>query len=166
MSLSPSVAQYLENSHAEYSISEHAQSFTALHTAHAAHVAPFQLAKAVVVTNGHDYKMCVIPAAHRLILNWLNSDYKGNYHLASEAELDELFPDCANGAVPALGQAYNMDVVWDNSLRYTPDIYFEAGDHRHLIHINHNNFIQLMGLSDHATISCTPDSAEYYQFMH
>ncbi len=46
-----------------------------------------------------------------------------------------LFGDCEPGAVPALGDAYGIQVIWDDDLKYTSDIYIEAGDHEHLIRI-------------------------------
>lgn len=166
MSLSPAVQKYLNEKHVPYEVLGHPRSSTSLQAAHSAHVTPAQLAKAVVVRCHDDVIMCVLPASHQLMLNWVDRDYKGHYQLVNETDLGEMFPDCETGAIPPLGQAYGMKVVWDNSLRHVDDIYLEAGDHRHLIHIGPNDFMSLMAQADHATISCTPDTAEYYQHIH
>ncbi len=166
MRLSPAVESFLSQSHVPFDVLEHPHSTTSMQTAHSAHVTPSQLAKAVIVKDQDRYLMCVLPASHILVMNWIDRDYNGHYRLATEDELRTLFPDCETGAVPPLGQAYGLKVVWDNSLRHADEIYFEAGDHRHLIHIGHDQFITLMESSDHATIGCTPETIEYYQHMH
>ena len=163
MSLSPCVESFLSQNHTPFNLLEHPHSKTSLQTAHCAHVTSATLAKAVIVKHQDDFMMCVLPSSHVLVMNWLNHDYDGNYQLATENELTALFPDCESGAVPPLGQAYGMKVVWDNALRHAEEIYCEAGDHRHLINISRNEFLTLMEESDHATISCTPDAIKYYK---
>jgi len=46
--------------------------------------------------------------------------------------------------VPALGAAYGLNVVVDDSLAQQPDIYFESGDHTNLVHISGTSFRKLM----------------------
>lgn len=137
-----------------------------MQTAHKTNIAPAQLAKAVVLKAQDDYRVCVIPASHLLVINWINGDYKKHYSMVNEAELAELFPDCEVGAIPIFGQAYGLDVVCDNYLKHAPLVYMEAGDHRHVIQLKQREFQQLMGNADHATISCTPDTMEFYQHVH
>jgi Ala-tRNA(Pro) deacylase len=55
--------------------------------------------------------------------------------------------------VPPLGQAYGVPVIWDDALSACPDIYFEAGDHRDLVHMSGQAFRTLMANADHARIS-------------
>ena len=81
-----------------------------------------------------------------------------------EDELQDLFEDCSFGAVPALGQVYGLPVIWDQSLLKMDDIYFEGGDHKNLIHLDHGSFMQLMGLQENDVISCPID--EYEQDSH
>jgi Ala-tRNA(Pro) deacylase len=166
MSLSPTLEHYLTDRQIHYGILDHAHSGSSMQSAHAAHIAPDQLAKAVVVKYRENYMMCVLPATHMLMLNWLDRDYSGRYQLVDEAELARLFPDCEAGAVPPLGEAYGMKVVWDNRLQYAREVYLEGGDHRHLISVRHDDFISLMGSADHAAISCTPETADYYRHVH
>lgn len=166
MSLSPAVENHLNSSNIRFEVVAHPRSSTSIQAARSAHVAPAQFAKAVVVRDREEYRMCVLPASNSLILNWVNRDYHAHYRLVSEDDLTRLFPDCETGAVPPLGQVYGMPVVWDKSLRHVNDVYFEAGDHHHLIHIGHSDFMNLMEAGDHATISCSSDTMEYYQHLH
>ena len=41
------------------------------------------------------------------------------------------------------GEAYGVQVIWDDELAYTSDIYIEAGDHEHLIWLERRDFRQL-----------------------
>jgi prolyl-tRNA editing enzyme YbaK/EbsC (Cys-tRNA(Pro) deacylase) len=61
-----------------------------------------------------------------------------------EDEIDATFSDCERGAIPAIGEAYGVDVVIDPSLVHQPDVYFESGDHEHLIRMTGDDFRGLM----------------------
>ena len=69
--------------------------------------------------------------------------------MASESELTFLFGDCELGAIPPVGPAYGMVTVVDDSLADQPEIYFEAGDHEKLIHMNQKEFTVLMDNAGH-----------------
>lgn len=165
MSLSPALSNYLSGQHVHFDVLEHAHTSNSIATAHAADVEPSQIAKAVVVKHGSHYTMCVLPASHQLILEWLEYEQQLSYELASEVELKELFPDCELGAIPGIGQAFNMDVVLDIALLDKKDIYIEGGDHTHLIHMNRRDFRALMEDAWQAVISC-PVSDEFDETLH
>lgn len=154
MSISPALVDFLSRKHVNYEVLEHSVTTNSLATAREAHVPAEKLAKAVVVKRGDAYAVCVIPAANQLILEWLKYGRQHEYELASEEELSGLFPDCKEGAIPCLGQAYHMDVIVDNTLLDNKDIYLEGGDHTHLLHINHRDFSMLMRNAWQAPISC------------
>jgi Ala-tRNA(Pro) deacylase len=73
--------------------------------------------------------------------------------LASEQNLYDLFEDCTVGAVPPLGDAYDIDVIFDNNLYERDDVYFEAGDHTDLIHVSGVDFRDLLSNARHGEIS-------------
>jgi Ala-tRNA(Pro) deacylase len=54
--------------------------------------------------------------------------------LATEHEIEQLFQDCAHGAVPPAGECYGLDVIVDDSIKEQPEVYLEAGDHATLVH--------------------------------
>ncbi len=166
MSMSLTVENYLQQNDIHYSLLKHPYSSTSMETAHSAHVMPAQLAKAVIVKDESGYLMCVIPASHILVMSWLNRDFAGHFHLVDEREIEALFTDCDLGAIPVLGQAYGMRVVWDNAFRYADDLFFEAGDHCHLVHLRGSDFIRMMQVAQHATLSCAPEMEDYYRYLH
>ena len=69
--------------------------------------------------------------------------------MASEEQIEMLFLDCEPGAVPAIGAAYGLNVVVDDSLARQPDVYFDGGDHANLVRINGASFEKLMADARH-----------------
>lgn len=52
--------------------------------------------------------------------------------------------------LPALGPAYGLEVVIDDSLTDESEIYFEGGDHASLVHVSGSTFRQLLSDARHA----------------
>ncbi|GMV63253.1 MAG: hypothetical protein AMXMBFR74_24210 [Parvibaculum sp.] len=73
--------------------------------------------------------------------------------LATEAEIESCFRDCDAGALPPLGEPYGMKVCYDDAVATQPEIYFEAGDHKTLVHMSGANFARLMGNASHGSIA-------------
>jgi len=46
--------------------------------------------------------------------------------------------------VPALGDAYQIKMLLDPSLTRQGDVYLEAGDHDHLIHMSMEQYMKLV----------------------
>lgn len=154
MAISSSVYNWLQEHHVDYDVLEHSHSSSSLQTAIAARVPARQLAKAVVLKDpAGRHTMAVVPAANRLRMHELRDLMADDLQLVSEQELSDIFPDCETGAVPALGQAYGVDMIWDDELQHVEDIYMEGGDHEQLIHLDRQVFESLMLESQHGDIS-------------
>lgn len=161
MAIATTLKAYLEDHHVEYDMVEHVHSSTALESAHAAHVPSHQVAKAVVLEDEHGYVVSVLPSQNRLDLEWVNESLGRNLEMASEYELQNLFQDCDFGAVPALSNAYGLDVIWDEQLTNASEIYIEAGDHENLIHMHGDKFCKLMEDLPHSIISAGKDYSRW-----
>lgn len=118
-------------------------------TAEACHVSGDRLAKGVVVRTGDGYILAVLPATHRIDRDELKKQVGGDFALATEDEIVQLFSDCARGAVPAIGECYGLKVVVEDKIREQPDIYFEAGDHTTVVHVSQAQFSELTGSARH-----------------
>ncbi len=154
MAIAISIEQFLSQQFTDYSLLSHPHTESSTASAQAAHVPPQQLAKAVVMKDSSGcHLMAVVPACNKLRVGLLSYMLDRDLQLVNEWELSQLFQDCEPGAVPALGQAYGMDVIWDEQLANCEDIYLEGGDHRQLIHINQLQFQDLMGHCMHDDIS-------------
>ena len=153
MAIAQTLMNYLKERGVSFNTLEHAHTATAVGSARAAHVPAHQVAKAVVLHDDSGFVVSVLPANHSLEIDWVNDELKRTLELASEKDFKKLFEDCEPGAVPALGDAYGIQVIWDDELQYTSDIYIEAGDHEHLICLERKEFKKLMSSLPHTIIS-------------
>ncbi|MGA7451580.1 MAG: YbaK/EbsC family protein [Rhodoplanes sp.] len=64
-----------------------------------------------------------------------------------------MFPDCAHGAVPPIGECYGLDTVIDDAIDEQDEVYLEAGDHTTLVHITHAQFAKLTADARHTRFS-------------
>ena len=153
MGASMTLKDYLKGCDVEFEEIEHPYQATSMSTAHSAHVARDELAKGVLLRDDQGYVMAVLPSSHMIDLFKISQKFDRDFDFASENELEALFDDCDPGAVPPIGSAYGMQVMWDDSLQDRPDIYFEGGDHRTVIHVSGDDFSRLMATADHARFS-------------
>ncbi|MBT8047877.1 MAG: YbaK/EbsC family protein [Xanthomonadales bacterium] len=153
MAIAKTLIDYLDKRGVDYKLVEHEHSATALESAHSAHIPAHQVAKAVVMRDDQGYVLGVLPANHSLELDWVNAELNRGLEMACEDEFKKLFDDCEIGAVPALGDAYGLKVIWDDDLQYTADVYIEAGDHEHLVWLERKAFKKLMKSLPHTIIS-------------
>jgi Ala-tRNA(Pro) deacylase len=163
MAIATTLRSFLEDHQVEYDMVEHIHSETALESAHSAHVPGHQVAKAVVLEDADGYIVSVLPSTNRLDLEWVNETLGRKLVMAREDELPDLFEDCELGAVPALSNAYGLDVIWDEQLTTASEIYIEAGDHENLIHMHGDAFFKLMEDIPHSIISAEKD---YSRWIH
>jgi Ala-tRNA(Pro) deacylase len=82
-----------------------------------------RLAKAVLVEDNEGYVLAVLPSTHHVALSDLGEALQRRpLRLAREDELASLFTDC--------------------ELDAQPEVYFEAGDHEHMVHMTRAEFSQ------------------------
>ena len=153
MGIAMTLKQYLDAQGVRYETMEHNKTGCSSLTAQASHVPGDCLAKGIVLRCDGGYVVAVIPASQYVDLDELGHRLDQPVGLASEDELSRLFADCDVGAVPPLAKAYGLEAVVDEGLDAQPEIYFEAGDHRTLVHIDGQDFRELMKDVPHARIS-------------
>lgn len=129
----------------DFQILRHHHSATSAETARKAHIAEGELAKAVALKDDLGPLLAVMPANRVLDLERLQALlHRPGLVLMTEDELGTVFFDCEQGAVPPLGPDYRVPTVVDRSLMKREDIYFEAGDHEDLIHVDRTGFRKLL----------------------
>ena len=144
MGMAATLQDYLESRKVAYEVIEHPRADSSLRTAEAAHIPGDQLAKSILLGDDSSYLLAVIPATHRLELDRLNQILARSLEMIDEEEIASTFADCKVGAIPVVGEAYGVDAVLDATLSHEPDVYFESGDHEHLIHMRGEDFRVLM----------------------
>jgi Ala-tRNA(Pro) deacylase len=145
MAIAASLKAYLEQMSADYETVSHPHTQSSMDTASVAHVPGHRLAKAVIVKDDESFVMVVVPSDYHVHLGRLHRHLGHEVGLATEDELVGLFPDCDRGAVPPLGAAYRLPTLVDESLTAQPEVYFESGDHTHLVKVSGAQFASLLG---------------------
>ena len=153
MSIAPTLQRYLAAEKIQYDAIPHQPTASSTHTAEACRVSGDCLAKGIVLRRDSGYMLAILPASYHLRLAELRSQLGDQVEMAKEDEIDRLFPDCAHGAVPPVGQCYGLPVVVDDGIEAQPEVYMEAGDHETLLHMSHAQFAHLTAQARHGRFS-------------
>jgi Ala-tRNA(Pro) deacylase len=152
MTIAPKLRHYLDRQNAIYEVVEHPPTVSAMQSAAAAHVPPSCLAKAVLVDlPDNEHLLAVLSADRRIDLDDLRTELDEKPRLAGQDEIVQIFDDCAPGAVPPLGFDYGVEMIVDDGLAREPDVFFEAGDHRSLVHMEQKEFRRLTRNARHGS---------------
>ncbi len=153
MAIAMTVQQYLADHEVEYEAVAHPLTKSSMESAQASHVTGDRIAKGVVLKAEDGYLLAVLPASHHIRFGYLTEWLDEDVGLATEEEIRTLFADCEIGAVPAVGDAYGLEVIMDDSVTEQSEVYFEGGDHATLVHLTAWNFRKLMGDVPHTQFS-------------
>ncbi len=144
MTIATRVEDYLKQNAVDFQLLAHKTTGSTHESADAAHIPDDHLAKGVMVHDNQGHAMVVLPGDAWLGLEMLNNASGRAFRLDEESELTDMFPDCDPGAVPPLGTAYGLETYMDEALTTLADVYFEAGDHRHLVRVGGPDFVRLL----------------------
>jgi len=144
MGVATTIQDYLDSHRVAYQVIEHPHTETVKQTAEMVHVPVDQMARPVLLGDDINYLLAIIPANHRLDLDRLNQVMARSLEVVDEEEIAMTFLDCESGAIPVVGEAYGVDAVLDTSLTQQHQVYFEAGDHQHLVRMAGDDFRLLM----------------------
>ena len=153
MPISPKLRSYLDRRGAQFDEVPHAKAQSAAEAAQAARVDRAHTGKAVLVRTGDGYMLAVVPASRHVELDELKSWLGRSVQLAEEGETERLFSDCDLGAIPPIGAAFDVETVVDEALFDGQDVYFEAGDHRTLLHMSAADWRKAMNGAAHGAFS-------------
>jgi Ala-tRNA(Pro) deacylase len=153
MAIAAKLQQFLADNGVDYDLVAHERSMTSSRIAEASHVPGDRLAKGVVLKDDEGFLLAVVPASRQVELDAVVEQLARPLDLAGTREVERLFPDCDQGAVPPVGRAYGLDVLVEDSLAAQPEIYFESGDHASLVHVDRDGFGRLMAGARHGRFS-------------
>jgi Ala-tRNA(Pro) deacylase len=151
MSIAPKLQQFLDAAKANYDLVEHVPTKSSLETARSCAVPADRLAKSVLLDTDEGPLLAVLPSDRKVELSELRSELGHKPRLVGENELKSVFSDCDFGAVPPVG--YGITTVIDDSLGKQPDVYFEAGDHKSLVHMDRAEFSRVTEGARHGQFS-------------
>jgi len=144
------IEDWLQQHHIEHAVIPHDETFTARAEARAAAIPQEQTAKTVVLRNGDDFAMAVLPACERMDLHKVREVLgRREIRLASEAEMAQRFPAFEVGAVPPFGPDMPSVEVVDQRLMTYNRVLCSGGDHRHALLLDTDELVR----STHATVA-------------
>jgi Ala-tRNA(Pro) deacylase len=119
----------------------HRPTYTAQRMAQMLHVHGREVAKTVLLRTGEGYVITVLPADHKVDLEQVRH-FLGDeeVNLASESEMERVFPDCERGALPPFGSLYHLETLVDESLAADEQIVFEAQNHEDAIRMSYHDY--------------------------
>ena len=144
MTIARTLQDYLAQQGISYELIAHPHSHSSMETAQVSHVPGDRLAKGVVLEDEEGYLLAVLPSNCHVHIGDLSKQLARRLGLATEAEIKNLFADCELGAIPPVGVAYGIRTVVAQELAAQPELYFEAGDHEHLLRLSQSEFGRLM----------------------
>ena len=154
MGIAPSLQRYLNAHPVPFTLVEHCYAEGSYNTTKAAAIPAKNLVKAVLFRDeDFNYTLALVPGCNKVLRYTMNQIFDRYMELADEEECSRLFPDCLNGAIPPIGQAYGINVIWDDELLDSETLWLQAGDHRHLLQLKTAAFVELMKNALHEPIS-------------
>ena len=153
MAIPASVSKFLEERGARYDLVSHPRSVNSIDTAARADIPGDLLVKAVVLEDEDGILLAVLPSTRAVHIGHLAKTLDRPLRLADEIDLPAIFPDCSPGAIPPLGQAYGVRTILDDTVKAQQEIFFEAGDHEHLVRMAGAQFASLIGPAPRSHLS-------------
>ena len=137
--------KFLDSNNVKYVSISHSPAYDAQRIAESTHIPGKELAKTVIVRIDDQFAMAVLPASSRVHLGHLKVAVSASHvELATEAEVENLFPDCEKGAMPPFGNLYDIDVYVADQLTEDKEIAFSAGSHTEVVRMSYKDFDRLV----------------------
>ena len=144
MAIATQFKEFLDQNGVSYEVLHHDPAFTAQQLAASLHIPGRQFVKTVVVKLDDKPAVAVMPAPLRINFKQLAAAAGAKKcSLASEAEFQQLFPDCDLGAMPPFGNLYNLPTYAEETLATDRVIAFNAGTHEEAIRMSYDDFARL-----------------------
>jgi Ala-tRNA(Pro) deacylase len=148
MSVTKRLKDYLDENGAWYDVIAHPPTLSAPATAEVLHIPGRAVAKVVMIKDGPDDVMTVLPASLKVdvlrIQEVLGHRWNHRIRLATESEFAKLFPDCEVGMMSPFGNLYGLDVLVDSSLTEDEEIVFPAGNACESIRMRYDDYERLV----------------------
>jgi Ala-tRNA(Pro) deacylase len=152
MAMAKTLEKYLSSKETKYELFWHDREVETARIAQNMHIKGGQLAKSVLLVTNHGPLLAVVPSTCNVDLARISSITGDDIELANDETISTIFSDCNVGAIPACGEAYNLPVFVDDHLADEQEIYFEAGDHKNLVHVSALEFDRMMPTAEIVSI--------------
>lgn len=144
MTVSRKLKEYLDSRGVKYEVLSHKVAYTAQETAAAQRITGWNVAKCVVCFCDGKFLLFVLQAPTVIDFARLKKSLGcQEARLASEQEMEQLFPETELGAESPFGDLYGLPVFIDKGLTEIEEIIFNAGSHTEAIRMKMDDYRKL-----------------------
>ncbi len=137
--------EFLDDHGVKYVTMIHSKAYTAQEIAATCHIPGKLFAKTVILKADGKFVMAVLPATHRVNTELFRQiSHTKKVELASEEEFEGLFPKSEIGAMPPMGNLYDLPTYVEGSLTKDEDICFNATTHSEVIKMKYADYENLV----------------------
>lgn len=141
------VTGHLDGAGVAYEVVEHEPTKSATAEAAITNRQADEVAKTVILQDGEEYVLAVVPASERIDLHKVREVLGApkSLRLATEAEIARDFPMLEVGAAPPFGPMTPRAEVIDNRLLEADRVLCAGGDHRHSVLVDPRDVVRMTG---------------------
>lgn len=99
--------------------------------------------KAQLLADRHGVVLVVHPQGRKLDFARITQVLNRNFKLLPAIKVNRIFKDCEAVCWPPIGQAYELDVILDQSIKTLDQVYFASGSHTATVQMSAQDFIDL-----------------------
>lgn len=139
------IQEFFDKNQVKYCTIIHSPAFTAQEIAASSFISGDEFAKTVMLNVDGDLVMTVLPASKKIDIQEIKKYFHNeNVTLADESEFRNIFPECKTGAMPPIGNLYNIITYVDKDLSRNKLIAFNAGNHSEVVRMKYSCFEKLV----------------------
>ena len=139
------IKEFLDQNNIKYVSIKHSRAFTAQEIAASAQIDGKKIAKTVVLKVDGRLVFAVLPATYKVDFDLIKEAIGSkDIRLANEQEFKDKCPGCEVGAMPPMGNLFNIDTYVAASLVEDEEIAFNAGNHTELIRMSYIDYERLV----------------------
>ncbi len=143
MSVATTLVRYLDSQRVAYEVHNLTHFNSAREAAKKLRVPAHAMVQAMALNDQLGMALAVIPADRQLDLELLSGLMGRTFEPATTAQVLNVFRDCDDVFIPALGDAYGVRMILDDTLVDNDTFYLIAGDSTHIIQLSSKNFLQV-----------------------
>jgi len=144
MAIPQQIASYFKQSACKYIAQAHAPTSTLEETADLIRMQRNQVLRAVLLTDGKQRYMAVLPVDHILDFKAMLDEFGRNFYVEPSSEMQSLFPTCEQGSIPPLGKPFDLPMLIDRSITELAEVIFEPGSHSIVIRMRGIDYTRLV----------------------
>ena len=145
MAISQSIIEFIQQHGVQYTVLSHDVTRTLEATADSINAPYAKMLRAVIMSDGEQHIMAVLPVTHVLDFKAIQSKVGKEIHVSSYRDFSDKFTCCEHGSVPPIGQPFELPIFVDHSVAQLDEVYLEPGSHTVALKMSGSDYVNLVG---------------------